>query len=466
MIDRRPTVSRKIKEFARDGMILLVDPDRPAWAMVNTLGSKIASLCNGKRSVEDIVTSLLASYAVSRDVLTRDVNTFLGMLEKAGLVYYGDPPPIERRSLADQVSPISSVCFELTERCNLRCAHCFEEAGARRTPDPLTGTVMSWIDKFAEAGAIINLSGGEFFTRTDWRDLVSHLAATKAQGVILTNGTLIDDHTAAELARITQGAPFTFQVSLDGSDPETNDPVRGKGSFDRITNGIRMLTNHGLAGQTAISFTPNGLNIGKLDEMLNLAQDLRVRTFHISILHRMGRATGIWRRLKPTNKQMVEFLDALHTKGEELEGKLRISGDYCSLLHDKIRRIPSPITIGCRLGVDVKVDPTGDVYPCPPLSYDRKYCIGNINEMTPEEIVHSPVLRGLREQFIPRVEQSNCRSCAWKCFCGAGCMARAEQNYGTIFHGDDLCGLAKELYPRTFFRQAQAQRSAVHAKAA
>lgn len=467
MTEQYPLVSKGVKEFTRDGLVLLIDPDRPAWALVNRLGAQIAKLCDGKRSVERIVDSLAANYAVSRDVLTRDVNAFVAVLEKSALLQYGEPAPIEHRNLADQMQPIRSACFELTERCNLRCKHCFEEAGALTNQDPSTAEVMSWLDKFAAVpGITINLSGGEMLTRRDWRELVSHLAGLKVSSVILTNGTLVTNEVAKELAELTADAPFTFQVSLDGSDPQTNDPVRGEGSFERILAGIGALSAQGLSSHTAISFTPNRINIPKLDEMLNLALSLGVGVFHISILHRMGRATGIWRKLKPTTAQMIEFFDTLHDRSGELEGRLRISGDFCSMLNDKVKRIPSPASVGCRLGVDVKVDVRGDVYPCPPMSYDKKYCIGNIGAQTVEQIQNSPVLHELRELFVPRIEQSpRCRTCAWKCFCGAGCIARAEQNYGTIYHGDDLCGLAKEQYERTFFRLAEGRRSAAHAEA-
>lgn len=460
MMEQQPKAPKSIKEFSQDGRILLVDPDRPAWAMVNRLGKEIAGLCNGKRTAGDITTIIAEKYSVSEEMVSRDVGKFLGMLEKARLVHYGEAVLIERRNLADEVGPIASACFELTERCNLKCMHCFEEAGLRTQADPSTEEVISWIDKFLEVSGInINLSGGEFLTRSDWREIVGHVAEAKATAVILTNGTLVTDEIATELARITEGAPFTFQVSLDGCDPETNDPVRGTGSFERIVGGIRTLRDHGLGKQIAISFTPNRLNIGKLDEMVNLALDLGVPTFHISILHRMGRAAVVWRKLKPTTAQMIEFFDGLHTKGQELEGRLRMSGDFCSMLNDKVKSIPSPITLGCRLGVDLKVAINGDVYPCPPMSYDKKYCIGNMRETDVEGIRHSTVLRELRELFVPRVEQSpGCRTCAWKCFCAGGCMGRAELNYGTIFHGDDLCGLAKEMYTRTFFRQAEMQR--------
>ena len=462
MKTRIPETSKRLKTLSHDGLVLLVDPDQPAWAAVNRLGADIARLCNGRRSVRAITAAIAEKYSVPEGRVRRDIERFLEWLEKARIVNYGNASLVERKDMSDHVPPVLSVCFELTEKCNLKCAHCFENAGKPRTPDPSTRDAIDWINRFTKPeGITMNLSGGEFFTRSDWRELTRHLVSTRARGVILTNGTLMDDETAAWLSETVSGAPITIQVSLDGHDPATNDPVRGRGTFDRITHGIGLLVKHGLAPQTAISFTPNRLNIGGLEQMLELATGFGLRVFHVSILHRMGRATGVWRKLKPTTAQQLEFYDLFHRKSVELEGVLRLSGDYCSLVHDKTQKIPSPLMIGCRLGVDIKVDTLGDIYPCPPMSYDAKYRIGNIRDMTVDDIRTSPALVQLRKLFVPRIEQSpGCRSCAWKCFCAAGCMGRAEQNYGTVYHGDDLCRLSKKLYEREFFRRAEAARNA------
>jgi radical SAM protein with 4Fe4S-binding SPASM domain len=116
--------------------------------------------------------------------------------------------------------------------------------------------------------------------------------------------------------------------------------------------------------------------------------------------------------------------------------------------------------------MDLKIDTLGNVYPCTPMAYDEKYSLGNIRVLTAEGIQNSPVLKHLRGQFVPRIENTTkCKSCAWKCFCGGGCMARAELNYKTIFHPDDLCGPSKALYEKAFFELATPKRSPAHAQA-
>jgi MoaA/NifB/PqqE/SkfB family radical SAM enzyme len=81
------------------------------------------------------------------------------------------------------------------------------------------------------------------------RDLIPMLAATLAIGPasVLTNGTLLPERTVRELAEIEASSPYSLEirVSIDGASPETNDPIRGEGMFDRAMEGVRRLVARG-----------------------------------------------------------------------------------------------------------------------------------------------------------------------------------------------------------------------------
>ncbi|MHB0999703.1 MAG: PqqD family peptide modification chaperone [Armatimonadota bacterium] len=463
----RPIAPDTLREYRQNGFILLIDPDRPAWAMVNSIGAEIAHLCNGNRSDAEIADILAVKYDKPYDEILEHVQKFLSMLEKARLVHEGEIPPVERMDMANYEGRIASVAFELTERCNLRCVHCFEGAGKSAKLEPSTDEVMSWIDKFLDIpNVMIDLTGGEFLMRSDWRELMQHLVDRKASGIILTNGTLIDNDIANDMAEFSKKGNFLFQISLDGPTPEINDQIRGKGSFHEITRGIRTLINHGLSEKIVISFTPNRINIKSLPSMIDLAMEFGVPKIHFSLLNKMGRASVIWDQIRPEPADLAAFFEEANEYGEKYSDRISISGDFCSMLHEKISRIPAQPMIGCRIGVDIKIDTEGNVYPCTPIAFDPKYSLGNIKDMTAEEIRQSSKLHELRMMFIPRMESiSRCSACSWKCFCFGGCIARAELNYGTTIHEDDLCPVADELYKKSFFEIAERVKRQSHAKA-
>lgn len=462
-----PRVGKNIRQHARDGMILLVDPERPAWATVNRLGAEIAGLCDGYRSAADIASLLAGKYSRPLDEVAGHVSAFLGVLEKSGLVFYGEEPVLEPISAAGTNRPVTGVAIEVTERCNLRCMHCFAEAGGPNCVEPTTQELKNWIDKFAGLPGIrYTLTGGEMLMRRDWREILGHMADRKLAYRLLTNATLIDDAAAREMRAFADAGDMSLQVSLDGPNPLVNDRIRGKGSFDAAMKGINALLAQGLAQRIAISFSPNKMNISSVDEMMELLMGKGLPVLHMSVVSRMGRAEGSWRRLRPTVGEFTAFFDHVHARTEELEGRLRVSGDLCSSLYDRVKRIPRPVHVGCPLGTIPKITARGDVYPCEMLECSEEFRLGNIRDMTADDISTSPILQSMKEHFLPRVEQTpGCKSCEWKYICGAGCLARAQSSYGTLYHGDDLCGVAKRIYPKALLDMAARKRSgAVAAK--
>jgi uncharacterized Fe-S cluster-containing radical SAM superfamily protein len=134
--------------------------------------------------------------------------------------------------------------------CNLECTHCINASGPREPwLKPLrTETAQSAIREAEELGVKeIYFTGGEPFLH---RDILSLLAAALAAAptTVLTNGTRIDAAMAAELATLSASAPYSLsiRVSLDDTDPEKNDRIRGEGAFLTAVEAIGLLHDHGL----------------------------------------------------------------------------------------------------------------------------------------------------------------------------------------------------------------------------
>lgn len=134
--------------------------------------------------------------------------------------------------------------------CNLRCNHCFISC----SPDNHSHGMMSLEQvqtylREAEALGVREyyFTGGEPFMN---REIFEILAAALVQGPtsVLTNGVLIDAKKARRLRALSDGSPYSFdlRISMDGYDAETNDPIRGEGTFERILGGITQLAAVGL----------------------------------------------------------------------------------------------------------------------------------------------------------------------------------------------------------------------------
>lgn len=88
----------------------------------------------------------------------------------------------------------------------------------------------------------VNFGGGEPFLRDDFLDILSYAHSRGITTCVSTNGTVLSEPLVDELLRM---GPVYLQVSLDGACAETNDVIRGKGTFARVLAAIELLSTRG-----------------------------------------------------------------------------------------------------------------------------------------------------------------------------------------------------------------------------
>lgn len=149
---------------------------------------------------------------------------------------------VHRRAHAARL-PVDAT-IELTHRCPLACAHCYnnlppgDRAAAAR--ELSTEEHFRLIDEIAEAGALwVLLTGGEALARGDFAEIYLHAKRRGLLVILFTNGVLVTPELAGLLGEYR---PFYAEITLYGSTPETYERVtRVPGSFARCLRGIRLL---------------------------------------------------------------------------------------------------------------------------------------------------------------------------------------------------------------------------------
>jgi len=181
----------------------------------------------------------------------------------------------------------ANVFLHVLTRCNLRCRHCYinpEQHGRRRLP---VERIERWLAVFAERspGANLVLLGGE---PTLHPDLPRAVRGARRLGfasiTIDTNGYLFHDI----LGKVTPQEVDVFSFSLDGATAETNDRIRGKGSFEVCLNGIRRAKARGF--NISLIYTVSRVNLAELPQMGPLLKDMGIERFFIQVLGLRGRA--------------------------------------------------------------------------------------------------------------------------------------------------------------------------------
>ncbi len=141
------------------------------------------------------------------------------------------------------------VSIELTRRCPLQCAHCYNNLPMAdreaRSRELRTEEIFQLLDQLAEAGCLwLLFTGGEILARADFLDVYLYAKRKGFLITLFTNGTLVTHRIADALAEYR---PFGIEITLYGRTRETYERLTGvPGSYDRCLNGIRLLRERGL----------------------------------------------------------------------------------------------------------------------------------------------------------------------------------------------------------------------------
>lgn len=167
------------------------------------------------------------------------------------------PAPATIPAAAPLTPSLRYLLVHLTDRCTLRCRHCF--IGAQTGTDPPFADVLRLADEFAALqGLRFIVSGGEpMMHRHFWR-LNERLPAYPFRSILLTNGTLLDREAARSLRF------HEVQVSLDGPQ-DAHDRLRGTGSFRRALAALRHLNEAGVP--TSVASVVHAGNLDRFDEL-------------------------------------------------------------------------------------------------------------------------------------------------------------------------------------------------------
>lgn len=214
------------------------------------------------------------------------------------------PPVVELRGL-------DTLWFQVGGTlCNLACTHCFVSCSpTNHTHEMMTlADVLPHLEEAADLGVReLYFTGGEPFLNPEMESILA-TALAWAPATVLTNGLVLDPDRCRRLRELADRSDYSLdlRVSMDGYNAQTNDPIRGRGTFERILAGIANLVAAGLNPVITITevHDENGSAAGKL-RFLKLLRGLGVDkprlkilpVFHIGAEAERGGAYESWQRL-------------------------------------------------------------------------------------------------------------------------------------------------------------------------
>lgn len=324
------------------------------------------------------------------------------------------------------------VSWNITRRCNLRCAHCYLDAAARDSSQGELTTVegREFIHQLASLcpGAMLVFSGGEPLLRADLCDLIAHAAQRGLLPVLGTNGVLLTDARARQLAASgLSGVGF----SLDSLHPERHDDFRGlSGAWRKTVAGLAACRHYGLAVQ--IHATAIHANYAEIPNLIAFAAEQGAVAFNLFFLVCTGRGQQMT-DITPAQYEaaLTHLIEARDTYQGRMLIRARCAPHFRRLAHERSPEFAAS-TAGCMAGTTYcRVTPEGEVTPCP-------YMPLVAGDLRSDSLAHiwetAPVFQRLRRPAL----RGRCGACEFSVLCG-GCRARALAASGDLLAEDPWC---------------------------
>jgi radical SAM protein with 4Fe4S-binding SPASM domain len=384
--------------------------------------------------------------------------------------------PVTRGAPPEPIPPAYkayAVSWNLTQRCNLFCAHCYISgapgaSAARELSTEECRRVMADIAR-VNPGTFLILTGGEPLLRPDIFELAAEARGHGFTVVLGTNGVLLRERQA-RLMRThgVQGA----SLSLDSTDPARHDAFRHlPGAWRGAVRATEALRGEGI--DFALHMSVTDWNVAEIPGMIDLAQALGARVLNFFFLVRTGRGEGLTDITPAQYEEILTYLarvqrvgvggstaatastgaagpDAVPASGlERPEDPWSVPVGRADglLIRAKcaphFRRILYELDPGSRLLANYahgscpagkyycRITPTGDVTACPYMPV----VAGNLRERSFAELwARAPVFRDLRERPLG----GRCGACEFRELCG-GCRCRAYATSGDYLAEDPAC---------------------------
>lgn len=322
------------------------------------------------------------------------------------------------------------ISWNVTRACNLKCKHCYRDAGKKDSNELNTEEARGLLGEIARAGfKIVILSGGEPLARADIYELISCARSFGLVPVLGTNGTLIDKETAQ---RLKEAGLKRAGISLDSVDSKVHDEFRQvKGAWLKSVDAMRACKSIGLEFQ--VHTTVTRYNREGVEKITDLACEIGACAHHIFFLVPTGRGKEIEESvISPEDYETLLRGILKKQKNTTIELKPVCAPQFIRIA--KQLNLSLRFQRGCLAGISYCcILPDGDVHPCPYLPLR----LGNVRELKFSAIwQENQILKELRSLDY----KGKCALCGYKDTCG-GCRARAYHYSGDYMDEDQICKL-------------------------
>jgi len=339
---------------------------------------------------------------------------------------------VDRGVGAERQSPLETVQWELTRRCEQLCQLCFLSDSERSSEQLSTEECLRVVDELAAMDVQhVHLFGGEAHLRSDYLEILEAVAS-KGINVALTSGS--PRFPIDEVARVAGDKISHVMLSIDGLEA-THDELRNcPGSFSGILSILEKVRSHDIP--CGVSTQVNRRNLRELKTLTKLLFMMGIRLWHTQITEPFGRARSHFDKvLQPYElPNVVEILVSI--KQEALRQGISIKlGNNIGYNTDSIRWLREDDNgvdaTGCKQGLTyLAIQADGTIKGCASCASGIGTCQSNIRTTSLREIWNrNEEFDWTRNRSAARL-WGYCGECEHGESCYGGCVQTSQALFG------------------------------------
>lgn len=338
---------------------------------------------------------------------------------------------------------MSMLIWDITSHCNLNCIHCYNAEkydGTRKdVKKELTiEEACKALNKLYEGGfKEILLIGGEPLVYSKVIRLIEFARNKGLTISITTNGTLLDEKMALALINLEIKSLI---VSIDGISVETNDEIRGKGTFEASSKNLKRFSQlakeRGSKVRTGIGFVVTKKNLSEIELLPEFADSLEVSGIDVQFLTLDGRAVCNQKEVGYTVEEALSAVEKIvlsHNNFPNLVTQVDCRPLFTNYIWKKhgVNLPMHPFAMRCKgSSYHYYMRAYGEMHPCGPCDTklaERSKEEGafsfqslNIKDYSVKEILNSPYfLSFFKYANDPQTYATNitCRDCEYNALC-------------------------------------------------
>ncbi len=341
----------------------------------------------------------------------------------------GESPLWQGEETIGLLSAPTEVHFAVTNRCSVKCSHCYMASGDPSPGELSTDDFKRAIDALADMQVFhMAMGGGEALEREDLFEVASYAREKGMVPNLTIAGLGLTQKTASQLRIFGQ-----INISLDGIG-EHYSVFRDRGTFAEIDRALDLLQAEEIA--VGINCVVGRRNFDGISDLVEYAASKNLNEVEFLRFKPLGRGKRTYHSERTTHQQNIALIPLLSEVSQRFGITAKIDCSFVPMLcyhKPPLDLLYSTATYGCEAGnVLLGIRSNGLVSGCSFLESD-----GTDVFQLPERFQKETTFN--KERSVVKHVSEPCSSCAYLQVCKGGCHGVSEFVTGNFNAPDPEC---------------------------